>query len=119
MADSVTEQATGVVVLGAGIVGVSTAYALRERGLVVTLVDRKAPGEETSYGNAGILSSGSILPLNKPSLLTSLPSYLANQNPALRWSPAPLHATIESRSCSSRRARARSERSEPRGQGPL
>jgi D-amino-acid dehydrogenase len=88
MADSVTEQATGVVVLGAGIVGVSTAYALRERGLVVTLVDRKAPGEETSYGNAGILSSGSILPLNKPSLLTSLPSYLANQNPALRWSPA-------------------------------
>ena len=88
MADSVTEQASGVVVLGAGIVGVSTAYALRERGLVVTLVDRKAPGEETSYGNAGILSSGSILPLNKPSLLTSLPSYLANQNPALRWSPA-------------------------------
>ena len=88
MADSVTDQATGVVVLGAGIVGVSTAYALRERGLVVTLVDRKAPGEETSYGNAGILSSGSILPLNKPSLFASLPSYLANQSPALRWSPA-------------------------------
>src|SRR4051812_31626249 len=88
MAESVTDQATDVVVLGAGIVGVSTAYALRERGFAVTLVDRKAPGEETSYGNAGILSSGSILPLNRPSLFASLPSYLTNQSAALRWNPA-------------------------------
>src|SRR3569833_2535587 len=88
MAESVRDQATDVVVLGAGIVGVSTAYALRERGFAVPLVDRKAPGEETSYGNAGILSSGSILPLNKPSLFASLPSYLTNQSSALRWDPA-------------------------------
>ena len=79
------EQAIDVVVLGAGIVGVSAAYAIRERGLSVTLVDRKVPGEETSYGNAGILSSGSILPLNKPSLFSALPSYLSNQSAALRW----------------------------------
>ncbi len=57
-----------VIVLGAGIVGVSAAYAARQRGLSVILVDRREPGSETSYGNAGILSSGSILPLNKPSL---------------------------------------------------
>src|SRR5690242_4447334 len=88
MGESLTDQATDVVVLGAGIVGVSAAYALRERGLSVTLVDRKAPGEETSYGNAGLLSSGSILPLNKPSLFRALPSYLGNRNPALRWDPA-------------------------------
>jgi D-amino-acid dehydrogenase len=88
MTETLTEQASDVVVLGAGIVGISTAYALRERGLSVTVIDRKAPGEETSYGNAGILSSGSILPLNKPSLFASLPSYLTNQNIALRWSPA-------------------------------
>jgi len=87
MVESLTEQATDVVVLGAGIVGVSAAYAIRARGLSVTLVDRKLPGEETSYGNAGILSSGSILPLNKPSLFSALPSYLTNQNAALRWDP--------------------------------
>jgi D-amino-acid dehydrogenase len=81
-------QTADVIVLGAGIVGVSAAYAIRERGLSVVLVDRKAPGEETSYGNAGILSSGSILPLNKPSLFRTLPSYLGNKNAALRWDPA-------------------------------
>jgi D-amino-acid dehydrogenase len=88
MTETMTDQITDVVVLGAGIVGVSTAYAVRERGLSVMLIDRKAPGEETSYGNAGILSSGSILPLNKPSLFASLPSYLTNRNAALRWNPA-------------------------------
>ena len=85
MSDRVTGQTTEVVVLGAGIVGVSAAYAVRQRGLSVVLVDRRAPGSETSYGNAGILSSGSILPLNKPSLWSALPAYMTNRHPALRW----------------------------------
>jgi D-amino-acid dehydrogenase len=76
-----------VVVLGAGIVGVSAAIAARQRGFSVTLVDRREPGSETSYGNAGILSSGSILPLNKPSLFKSLPAYLTNTHAALRFNP--------------------------------
>ncbi len=88
MSESMTDQATDVVVLGAGIVGVSAAFAIRERGLSVMLIDRKAPGEETSYGNAGILSSGSILPLNKPALFSALPAYLTNQSASLRWNPA-------------------------------
>jgi D-amino-acid dehydrogenase len=74
-----------VIVLGAGIVGVSSAYAARQRGLSVMLVDRREPGSETSYGNAGILSSGSIFPLNQPSLFASLPKYLSNRHAALRW----------------------------------
>jgi D-amino-acid dehydrogenase len=74
-----------VVVLGAGIVGVSSAHAARQRGLSVMLVDRREPGSETSYGNAGILSSGSIFPLNQPSLFGNLPKYLSNRYPALRW----------------------------------
>jgi D-amino-acid dehydrogenase len=76
-----------VVVLGAGIVGVSTAYAVRLRGSSVVLVDRREPGSETSYGNAGIISSGSITPLNNPSLWKSLPKYLTNRHAALRWNP--------------------------------
>jgi D-amino-acid dehydrogenase len=51
----------------------------------VVLVDRREPGSETSYGNAGILSSGSIFPLNVPSLWNELPKYLTNRHPALRW----------------------------------
>src|SRR6202171_4841560 len=87
MSDSVTAKQADVIVLGAGIVGVSAATAARQRGLSVILVDRREPGSETSYGNAGILSSGSILPLNKPSLWSALPTYMTNRHAALRWDP--------------------------------
>lgn len=87
MADGVVGRQADVVVLGAGIVGVSAAYAARQRGMSVILVDRREPGSETSYGNAGILSSGSISPLNNPSLWKALPKYLTNRHPALRWNP--------------------------------
>jgi D-amino-acid dehydrogenase len=80
-----SDNETDVAVLGAGIVGVSAAYAARQRGMSVILVDRRDPGSETSYGNAGILSSGSISPLNNPALWSALPKYLTNQHPALRW----------------------------------
>jgi D-amino-acid dehydrogenase len=83
-----TDVRADVVVLGAGIVGVSTAIAARQRGLSVMLVDRREPGRETSYGNAGVLSSGSILPLNRPSLWSALPGYVTNRHAALRWDPA-------------------------------
>jgi D-amino-acid dehydrogenase len=84
MADNKNNK-TDVIVLGAGIVGVSSAYAAQQRGMSVILVDRREPGGETSYGNAGILSSGSIFPLNQPSLFGNLPKYLSNSHNALRW----------------------------------
>jgi D-amino-acid dehydrogenase len=84
MADNKNNK-TDVIVLGAGIVGVSSAYAAQQRGMSVILVDRREPGSETSYGNAGILSSGSIFPLNQPSLFGNLPKYLSNSHNALRW----------------------------------
>ena len=87
MSDGSTGQQVDVAVLGAGIVGVSAGVAARQRGFSVVVIDRKEPGSETSYGNAGVLSSGSILPLNKPSLWRALPSYLGNTNAALRWDP--------------------------------
>ena len=74
MSASGTGKQPDVIVLGAGIVGVSAAYAAHQRGLSVILVDRREPGSETSYGNTGVLSSGSILPLNKPSLWHALPA---------------------------------------------
>src|ERR1700751_1784462 len=86
MADDARQ--TDVIVLGAGMVGVSSALSVRERGMSVILVDRREPGSETSYGNAGIVSSGSIFPLNTPALFEALPKYLSNRNPALRWNLA-------------------------------
>ena len=57
-----------VSVLGAGIVGICCALELQRRGYQVTLVDRRGPGEETSSGNAGILSYSNITPLADPAL---------------------------------------------------
>jgi D-amino-acid dehydrogenase len=49
-----------VVVLGAGVVGVSIALQLAKRSMSVALIDRGPPGEETSYGNAGIIEGNTV-----------------------------------------------------------
>lgn len=74
-----------VCVLGAGSVGVSTALHLQLKGWEVTLVDAKPPASETSYGSAGVISSGSIVPLNNPDMLKSLPAFMSNLHPAVRY----------------------------------
>lgn len=58
---------TDAMVLGAGIVGISTALHLAKRGLSVALVDRAGVGEQTSYGNAGIIEGNTIFPPAFPS----------------------------------------------------
>src|SRR5260370_17927605 len=55
------------IVLGAGIVGTSVGLHLAKRGLAVALVDRRAPGEETSYGNAGVIEGNTVFPPAFPS----------------------------------------------------
>ena len=69
-----------VVVLGAGIVGVSAALHLQERGRDVVLVER-APkaGMGTSYGNAGLIERSSIYPYAFPRDLASLARYALNR----------------------------------------
>lgn len=54
------------IVLGGGMVGVGTALHLQSRGWSVALVDRKEPGRETSYGNAGIIQSEAVKPYAMP-----------------------------------------------------
>ncbi|MEA2906723.1 MAG: hypothetical protein QOI12_4110 [Alphaproteobacteria bacterium] len=63
---------TDAIVLGAGIVGTSIALHLAKRGLSVALVDRRAPGEETSYGNAGVIEGNTLLSHPFPSSFTAL-----------------------------------------------
>ncbi len=76
-----------VAVIGAGMVGVCCALELQRRGLKVQLFDRKAPGQETSYGNAGVFARSSLIPLNNPGLWATLPRLLGNRSPQLRYNP--------------------------------
>jgi D-amino-acid dehydrogenase len=70
---------TDVLVLGAGIVGVSIALHLQKRGRDVILVERNpGAGEGTSYGNAGIIERSSLLPYLFPRDLGTLFKYALN-----------------------------------------
>lgn len=84
------ETSRQVTVLGAGMVGVSCALALQAKGWHVTLIDRREPGEETSFGNAGVLSRSSLLPFNRPGLWKALPHMLMQGSPALKLRPSGL-----------------------------
>lgn len=71
-------MAKHITIIGAGIVGISTASYLRRNGHAVTVVDMRAPGEYCSFGNAGILSPGSCVPQALPGVLAKVPGYLAD-----------------------------------------
>jgi len=78
-------QRFDAIVLGAGIVGVSAAWHLLRRGKTVALVDRRAPGEETSHGNAGVVERDGFLPMSFPQKLGDLFRYGLNREPQLHY----------------------------------
>ncbi|MEI2814474.1 MAG: FAD-dependent oxidoreductase [Burkholderiaceae bacterium] len=55
-----------IIVLGAGMVGTCTALQLQTRGFEVILIDRRSPGLETSYGNAGLIQQEAVEPYAMP-----------------------------------------------------
>ncbi|MEG1042284.1 MAG: FAD-binding oxidoreductase [Pseudomonas sp.] len=74
------------IVLGAGIVGVSTALHLQARGRKVILIDRNEPGSGTSHGNAGLIERSSVIPYAFPRELSSLLRYGLNRQSDVRYS---------------------------------
>ena len=77
---------TDVIVLGAGIAGVCAALQLQARGRNVVIVDRHgAAGEETSFGNAGLIEAASIFPLGFPRGLKALMRYAGNRAPEAQY----------------------------------
>lgn len=80
-----------VAIIGAGIVGVSTAVWLQREGCKVILIDRAGPGEGTSYGNGGVLASCSVVPVTVPGLIRKAPGMLLDRDSPLflRWSYLP------------------------------
>lgn len=80
-----------IAVIGAGIVGVSCALYLRRDGHDVTLVDPRAPGTATSFGNAGAIVTGAVVPNSTPALRRDIPRMLFDRDSSVRvrWSYLP------------------------------
>jgi D-amino-acid dehydrogenase len=75
-----------ICVLGAGVIGLTTAYFLAKAGHRVTIVDRNGlPAQEASYANGGQLSYSYVAPLAAPAVLSSLPTYLLRRDSPLRF----------------------------------
>jgi D-amino-acid dehydrogenase len=81
MADVHRIRPRSAIVVGAGIVGLSTAWFLQEHGVLVTVVDRTGAAAGASWGNAGWIAPALSVPLNDPrtlrSVLRSLPKKAA------------------------------------------
>ncbi len=82
------EASSEVVVIGAGIVGLSIALRLRERGHQVLVIDRKGIAAEASRGNAGAYAFSDILPLASPGILRQAPRWLLDPLGPLSLRPA-------------------------------
>jgi D-amino-acid dehydrogenase len=83
---------TDVVVLGAGIVGISAALHLQARGRSVAIVDRSgAAASETSYGNTGIIQAEAMFPYMFPRKLGEIAVAAMNRDPRalIRYSALP------------------------------
>lgn len=83
-----------VVVVGAGVVGIACAIHLQRDGHRVTVIDRVAPGESCSRGNAGLIAPGSCLPQSMPGVLPKVPGWLCDPlGPlSIRWTHLPVMA---------------------------
>ncbi len=76
-----------ICVLGAGVVGLTSAWWLAEAGHEVVIVDRHAtPGAEASAANGAQLSYGFVAPLASPAMLRKLPSLLMAGEDSIRVS---------------------------------
>ena len=80
-----------IVVIGAGICGVSTAIWLQRSGHDVILVDKGAPGMGASFGNAGLLAHWSVEPFTSPRLWLDVPGFLLRRDGPLfiKWGHMP------------------------------
>ncbi len=76
-----------VCVLGAGIVGLATAYALDAAGHDVTVIDRAQPGSGASGGNGSQLSYSYVQPLADPAIWAQLPKLLLSPSSPLKIRP--------------------------------
>ena len=81
-----------VCVVGAGIVGLTTAYALTQKGHRVTVIEQATPGSGATGGNGAQLSYSYVQPMADPGIWAQLPQLLLSPSSALKirpqWDPA-------------------------------
>lgn len=76
-----------IAVIGAGIIGVTTAYELAKDGHEVTVFERRsAAAEETSFANAGIVGPGYVAPWASPGMPTQVIGHLFSRYAAVKLS---------------------------------
>jgi len=86
------EKKIKVGIVGAGIQGISNALFLQKKGFEVTIFDKDEPGSPAaSYGNAGHFSPYACVLMNRPDVLTDVPSMLLSSTGplALKWNYVP------------------------------
>jgi D-amino-acid dehydrogenase len=77
-----------IAVLGAGVIGMTTAYFLRKAGHEVVVIERNIEaGMETSYANGGQLSYSYVAPLAGPGVVPKIPPWLLRRDSPLRFYP--------------------------------
>ena len=76
-------ETENIVIIGAGIVGLSTALSLQKSGYQVTLIDREDPGMGASFGNAGLFADYARLPFTKFAMLRKMPGMLLDSTSPL------------------------------------
>lgn len=74
---------SSITVIGAGIVGICCACYLQRSGFRVTLIDREEPAMQTSFGNAGGISPGSVAPIGMPGMWQQIPGWLIDDQAPL------------------------------------
>jgi D-amino-acid dehydrogenase len=86
--ESNDRKAMNIVVIGAGVVGLASAWYLQRDGHEVTVVDRAAGvGKGTSHANGGQLSYRYITPLADPDILAKIPGWLLQSSGPVRFRP--------------------------------
>jgi len=84
-----------VIVIGAGLAGVSAAWALRQKGFNVSVLDaRDGPALETSFANAGALTPSEPEPWNAPGVFWDLVKSLFDPHAAMKLRLAPLPGLV-------------------------
>jgi glycine/D-amino acid oxidase-like deaminating enzyme len=79
-------QGVEVIIVGAGVIGLTTALTLADEGRRVVLIDPAPPGSGASYGNAGTIADYATAPVGTPAVLRDLPRLLID-----RHSPLAIH----------------------------
>ena len=88
-----------ILVVGAGVVGLSTALYLQRAGRSVTVIDALPPGSGASFGNAGLISADTSVPIALPGMLRKVPGWLNTRSFGPRV--VPILPAVRRTSCTS------------------